>query len=183
LSGIDGYRMLDAEGGVQWPFPEGAKLATPDQHQRRLFADGRFFHADGNARFLFEAPRPLPEPTTASHPFTLLTGRGASSQWHTQTRTKKSALLRRLAPAQIYVELNPVDARRLGVRPRQWVWVVSQRGRVKARAVVTPTVRSGQVFMPMHYATTNQLTFPAFDPYSRQPAYKHCAVDVVIATE
>ena len=31
--------------------------------QRRLFADGRFYHPDGRARFLFEEPRPLPEPT------------------------------------------------------------------------------------------------------------------------
>jgi assimilatory nitrate reductase catalytic subunit len=28
----------------------------------------------------------------------------------------------------------------------------------------------------MHYARANQLTFPAFDPHSRQPSYKHCAV-------
>ena len=32
--------------------------------------------------------------------------------------------------------------------------------------------------MPMHYRETNQLTFPSFDKYSRQPAYKHCAVRV-----
>jgi assimilatory nitrate reductase catalytic subunit len=30
----------------------------------------------------------------------------------------------------------------------------------------------------MHYAAMNRLTFPAFDPYSRQPSYKHCAVRV-----
>ena len=30
--------------------------------------------------------------------------------------------------------------------------------------------------MPMHYAKVNQLTFAAFDPYSRQPSYKNCAV-------
>jgi anaerobic selenocysteine-containing dehydrogenase len=30
----------------------------------------------------------------------------------------------------------------------------------------------------MHYARTNQLTFPDFDPHSRQPSYKTCAVAV-----
>ena len=30
----------------------------------------------------------------------------------------------------------------------------------------------------MHYAETNGLTLPAFDPYSRQPAYKACAVRI-----
>ncbi len=32
--------------------------------------------------------------------------------------------------------------------------------------------------MPMHYPEANRLTFPAFDPYSRQPSYKACAVAV-----
>jgi anaerobic selenocysteine-containing dehydrogenase len=39
-------------------------------------------------------------------------------------------------------------------------------------------VQPGQVFMPMHHPETNQLTFAAFDPYSRQPAYKGCAVRI-----
>ena len=43
---------------------------------------------------------------------------------------------------------------------------------------VTPSVQPGQVFMPMHYATVNQLTLSSFDPYSKQPSYKACAVRV-----
>jgi assimilatory nitrate reductase catalytic subunit len=49
---------------------------------------------------------------------------------------------------------------------------------VRARAFITPTVRAGEVFMPMHYPDMNRLTFPAFDPHSRQPSYKYCAVRV-----
>ena len=30
----------------------------------------------------------------------------------------------------------------------------------------------------MHYDVMNRLTFAAFDPYSRQPAYKACAVRI-----
>jgi assimilatory nitrate reductase catalytic subunit len=44
--------------------------------------------------------------------------------------------------------------------------------------VITPTVAAGQVFVPMHYAETNRLTNPSFDPYSRQPSYKSGAVEV-----
>ena len=54
----------------------------------------------------------------------------------------------------------------------------SQRGQVRARAFVSHVVQPGQVFMPMHAATTNRLTFAAVDPYSRQPSYKACAVRV-----
>jgi len=32
--------------------------------------------------------------------------------------------------------------------------------------------------MPMHYDCVNRLTRAVFDPYSRQPSYKHCAVRV-----
>jgi predicted molibdopterin-dependent oxidoreductase YjgC len=47
-----------------------------------------------------------------------------------------------------------------------------------ASALITPTVQSGQVFIPMHYAEVNLLTHPSFDPHSRQPSYKHCAVSL-----
>jgi assimilatory nitrate reductase catalytic subunit len=141
-----------------------------------LFADGRFFHADGRARFVFEAPRPLREPPNQRYPLTLLTGRGSASQWHTQTRTKKSAVLRKLYPQNVYVEINPADAESLGIRPGEWVFVESQRGRIEAHAFVTRSVPQGQVFLPMHYEMVNQLTHAVFDPYSKQPAYKACAV-------
>jgi assimilatory nitrate reductase catalytic subunit len=160
---------------VQWPYPAGTRDA---EAERRLFADGRFFHPDGRARFLFDDPRPVREPTTARYPLVLLTGRGSSAQWHTETRTGKSPLLRSLAPAGLRVEMAPADAEQRGIRPDAPVVVTSVRGSVPARAFVTATVSPGQVFMPMHDARTNQLTSPSFDPHSRQPSYKWAAVDV-----
>jgi assimilatory nitrate reductase catalytic subunit len=146
--------------------------------ERRLFADGRFFHDDGRAKFYFDEPRDLPEAPDAEFPLLLLTGRGTSSQWHTQTRTEKSDVLRQLYPAQAYVEINPVDAERLGIESGSTVCIASRRAEVTANAFVTPTVQPGQVFMPMHYVKTNALTLPAFDPHSRQPAYKACAISI-----
>jgi anaerobic selenocysteine-containing dehydrogenase len=176
ITGIEGYAMLEAQRGVQWPLPEGRSV--PPGSERRLFEDGRFFHADGRARFVFGEPRRLPEPTCAEYPLTLLTGRGSSTEWHTGTRTRKSAVLRKLSPPSPYVELSPVDAATLGIAPGQKVVVESRRGRFVAQAFVTHAVQPGQVFVPMHHAQANQLTFAAFDPTSRQPAYKACAVKV-----
>jgi assimilatory nitrate reductase catalytic subunit len=176
ITGVEDYVMLDRDGGIQWPLAEGSTLVA---NERRLFEDGRYFTDDGRARFFFAEPRPLPEPTNRDYPFLLLTGRGSSSQWHTQTRTKRSEVLTKLAPTELYVEISPVDARRLGVRPDERVKVTSRRATVEARAFVTHSVKPGEVFMPMHYATMNGLTFAAFDPYSRQPAYKACAVAVI----
>jgi assimilatory nitrate reductase catalytic subunit len=188
IGGIADYRMLDECGGVQWPCPgpitagddangHAHKADTPVQ-ERRLFEDGVYFHPDGKARFIFEEPREAPEKADAQYPHTLLTGRGTSSQWHTQTRTAKSGVLRKLYPANIYVEINPDDAHSLGVAANSRVRVSSRRGSLDATAFLTTTVQRGQVFIPMHYAETNRLTFPAFDPYSRQPSYKACAVKI-----
>ena len=99
-------------------------------------------------------------------------------QWHTQTRTKKSAVLRKRAPEEIYVEINPGDARSRRIRPNQWVVVETRRGKVKAKAVLTHSVKPGQIFIPMHYESTNMLTLASYDPYSRQPSYKACAARV-----
>ncbi|MDB4972336.1 MAG: nitrate reductase [Myxococcaceae bacterium] len=175
ITGIEDYASLDRAGGVQWPLPAGTAL---EDHQRRLFADGLFFTPDQRARFKFDEPRPLPEPTSRAYPFLLLTGRGSSSQWHTQTRTKRSQVLRRLSPSELYVEISPSDAKQLAIEPDELVSVASQRARVQARAFVTHSVKAGEVFMPMHYEVMNRLTFAAFDPYSRQPSYKACAVRV-----
>jgi assimilatory nitrate reductase catalytic subunit len=180
ISGIEDYRMIDECGGVQWPWSaDDSRLSAQEPAvQRRLFADGRYFHADGRAKFIFELPRPMAEPVDSEYPFLLLTGRGTSSQWHTNTRTGKSDVLRKLYPAAIYIEINPLDAERLGIGPNSLVTIASRRGKITATACMTTTLQPGQIFMPMHYARVNQLTYPSFDPYSRQPSYKACAVAV-----
>jgi anaerobic selenocysteine-containing dehydrogenase len=180
FSGIEDYHSLDAAGGIQWPCPSDSADASPE---RRLFADGRFYHKDGRARFFFEEPRPLPEPTGGGFPFLLLTGRGSAAQWHTQTRTAKSDVLRKLYPCDPYVEINPADAEALGLSSGEWVVVESRRGSARARAFVTPTVPAGQLFLPMHDGSTNLLTLSSFDPESRQPAYKACAARVYAARD
>lgn len=175
FSGIADYAQIDAAGGIQWPFPsQHADLAT----ERRLFADGQYFHADGRAKFLFELPRKMPEPPSAQFPLILLTGRGTVAQWHTETRTKNSAVLKKLYPHELCVEIHPSDAERFGIGPHNWVVVASQRAEIRARAFITPSVQPGQVFLPMHNEVVNTLTHASFDPYSKQPSYKACAVSI-----
>jgi anaerobic selenocysteine-containing dehydrogenase len=199
ITGIEDYRTLDACGGIQWPLPTegsvngnvsstaGAEPQDRGKHspvtnsplrERRLFADGQFFTEDRKARFIFEAPRALPEQPDAQFPFVLLTGRSSTAQWHTLTRTDKSDILRRLSPTELFLEMNPEDGKRLGLRQRSKVRVLSRRGELSARALLTASVARGQVFLPMHDVATNRLTLPVVDPYSRQPGYKYCAVRV-----
>ncbi len=209
FSGIEDYKMIDREGGIQWPLPALTSKATASAatvpasdngnasavipaatgsaaptaprkivRERRLFEDGRYYHPDGKAKFQFGPPQPIPEPVTPEFPFALLTGRGSSAQWHTNTRTGKSAVLRKLYSADSLVEIHPEDASRLKVVAGEWVIVRSLRGQARARAAVASTVQPGQLFMPMHDVEVNRLTFPSYDPHSRQPSYKHCAVRI-----
>lgn len=177
ISGIDGYAMLNEHGGVQWPFPAGSTL---EQNERRLFEDGQFFTEDGKANFIFDNSAVHPEPPDAEYPFILLTGRGSASQWHTQTRTDKSAILRQLYPKDPYVEVHPQDAKEKSIQPNQWIEVESRRGKIKARASITPCIQPGQLFVPMHTLAANQLTNSVFDPHSHQPSYKYCAAKLVV---
>ena len=188
INGIRDYQHLDESGGIQWPCPilgldspPAAVTTDSPWNQRRLFADGNFFTRDGKANFYFEEPRPPEEIPCPAYPFTLLTGRGTSSQWHTNSRTQKSDVLRKLYPQECYVEIHPDDAQRLGVANHGQVRIKSRRGELLAGAFLTATVQPGQLFVPMHYYGVNALTHPSFDPHSRQPSYKMCAVMLELA--
>ncbi|HEV8297862.1 MAG TPA: molybdopterin dinucleotide binding domain-containing protein, partial [Acidimicrobiales bacterium] len=100
--------------------------------------------------------------------------------WHTRTKTGRVPVLEKLAP-EAWVEVHPDDAERLGVRSGDAVRIVSSRGQIDAIAVrVSATVREGEVFVPFHYteACANRLTPSEFDPISREPNYKQCAVRI-----
>src|SRR5690606_39081631 len=110
----------------------------------------------------FSPPADLPETTDTAYPFLLLTGRGTSSQWHTQSRTAKSNILRKLYPAEPYIEIHPADAALLSLKEHDTVLIRSRRGEMRASVYLAPTVQPGQLFLPMHYPEVNRLTHPSF---------------------
>ncbi len=181
ITGIDGYAQIERCGGMQWPWSDAdarAASGCDPQQQRRLFEDGLFPTLNGRAKLMVDSPTRSPEPVDTDYPFILLTGRGTVSQWHTQTRTSKSPVLNKLYPSEAYIEIHPEDAIELGIHHNDYVLVSSRRGSLTARACLTPTVSRSQVFLPMHYDTVNRLTLAHFDPHSRQPSYKDCAVRI-----
>lgn len=52
--------------------------------------------------------------------------------------------------------------------------------RIRASVYIAPSIQRGHVFLPMHYPEVNLLTHPSFDPHSRQPNYKACAVAISV---
>ncbi|MDY8108818.1 molybdopterin-dependent oxidoreductase [Fulvimarina sp. 2208YS6-2-32] len=176
LAGLDeaGYDGLEP---VQWPVREGA--GTPGTDDKRFFADGRFYHADGRARFVAVEP---PQDGTCA-PFILNTGR-VRDHWHTMTRTGLSARLSAHI-AEPFAELHPEDARRLAISAADLVEVSSPHGTAVVRALVTDRQRPGSVFVPMHWtkryapsARIGAVAHPISDPHSGQPALKSTGATV-----
>ncbi len=170
------YQAIEDLGGIQWPFPAGA---TGAGETRRLYTDGQFQTDDGKARLIPVKWEPFPEQPNAEFHLVLNTGRTVE-HWHTRTKTGEVAILERLS-ANPWLEMNPRDARKLGLKWSDPVDVVSRRGRIRSLELrITETVAPGQVFVPFHWATfnANQVTQSAFDPISREPNYKQCAVRV-----
>jgi anaerobic selenocysteine-containing dehydrogenase len=176
ITGVD-YALLRATGGVQWPYPEGAKQGT-----ERLFTGG-FPTPDGRARFHVPEYRPPADELTAEFPLVLTTGR-VKDQWHTRTRTGKVAKLNKSVPAP-YLEIHEEDARALGIRDGRLVRVRSRRGVFEVPARITRAIRPGAVFAPFHWgalwserSVANLATAEAFDARSKEPELKFAAVRV-----
>lgn len=175
-SGIT-YAALEEHGGIQWPFPDS--VSTTPEVARRLYSDGQFQTEDGRARLLPTQWAPFPEQPHPEFPLILNTGRTVE-HWHTRTKTGGISILQRMSP-RAWLEMNSVDARKLGLRAHDRVDVISARGRVKEVELrVTEIVAPGQIFLPFHFveSNANQITQSAFDPISREPNYKQCAVRV-----
>ncbi len=169
-------QAYDALQPVQWPVT--ANGGTP-----RLFADGRFHTPSGKARMIAITPRPPAHAPDADHPFVFNTGR-IRDQWHTMTRTGKTARL--LAHiAEPFVEMHPEDARRAGVAAGGLARVHNGHGAMLARVVESEGQRPGSVFAPIHWngcfsgqARAGVLVDAVVDGISGQPEFKHAPVAV-----
>jgi anaerobic selenocysteine-containing dehydrogenase len=93
--------------------------------------------------------------------------------------TRRSSLLEREAPHAL-VQINPDDASRLDIKNLDFVELSSRRGTITARAEVTEQVPRKVLFTSFHFheSPVNILTNPAFDPISKIPEYKGCAVKI-----
>jgi len=172
-----GATITDADYGSMEPFVWGLKK------DRRFFGDGRFFHADGRARFVATALRDPVNPPDAARPLILNTGR-VRDQWHTMTRTGKSVRLAGHRPEPL-LEMHPDDAAQRGLADGDIAEVASAWGRGVLRVHVSDAMRAGEVFAPMHWTAQvsragriNATVNPAVDPISGQPEFKHTPVEI-----
>jgi predicted molibdopterin-dependent oxidoreductase YjgC len=125
---------------------------------------------------------PVAEPVDDEYPLTLTTGR-VLEHWHGGSLTRHASL-NELFPEAL-LEINAVDAARLGIENFSAARVTSRRGSIVLRALVTHKANPGVVFIPFHFAeaAANLLTIDVLDPLAKIPEYKACAVRVTPASE
>lgn len=180
---ISGLAELDRAGydalkPIQWPVnehhPNGAA---------RLFGNGGFSFAGHRAKMVPVVPKAPANLTGPTYPLVLNTGR-IRDQWHTMTRTGKSARLTKHLP-EPYAELNPHDAARYAVADGGLVRLESRFGQALVRVRVTEDQQQGSVFVPMHWSgpyankgLINALVNPATDPVSGEPESKHTPIRI-----
>jgi arsenite oxidase large subunit len=142
------YALLRAAGnnGVQLPIREvkdGQLVGTPI-----LYADAKFDTPDGRAVF---KPSPWPglpakiEAQRARHRFWVNNGR-SNEVWQTGYHDQYNAFVRDRYPLA-YIEINPDDARELGVSAGEVVEVFNEHGSTCAMAYPVADAKRGQTFM------------------------------------
>lgn len=180
LSGLAGLgrTAYDALEPVQWPVTQQAPGGS-----LRLFGDGVFAHANGRARFVATTPRGPENALDDDYPLALNTGR-VRDQWHTMTRTGKSARLGSHVP-EPFIDLHPHDALLSGVREGELARVSSRWGAMVGRVHHSGGIARGGVFVPIHWsgptasdARVGALVNPVVDPVSGEPEFKHTPVKV-----
>ncbi|MDX8410600.1 MAG: molybdopterin-dependent oxidoreductase [Mariprofundaceae bacterium] len=173
------YAILDEQGPQQWPYPDGSMPGET----KRLYENGSFETADGKANFIDVVYRPVAEPTDEQYPISLTTGR-IRDQWHTMTKSGVVPQLMQHAPAP-QLQIPPDDAAAREIGEDDLVRVLSRRGEVIVPVLISGDVRPELVFLPMHWGEmiarsgrANSLTQSVVDPLSKEPEFKHAAVQI-----
>ena len=139
------HKNLAREYGRQWPCTKDHPMGT-----RFLFAQ-----QNGSKPFkLIPVPKPVPEPQTSrDFPLTLVCG-NSLYYWNQNVLIRHSETLRReynilfTDYPQGFVEINPDDAKTLGIHDGQKIRISSELGSGISTARVTLDVRKGTVFLP-----------------------------------
>ncbi|WP_424359548.1 formate dehydrogenase subunit alpha [Methanocella sp. MCL-LM] len=167
------WERLKKPEALHWPCPATDHPGTPILHTVK------FTHPDGLGIFFPVSFKPPAEVPDAEYPLLLTTGR-MIFHYHTGSMTRRSATLDSEVKTG-FVEINPVDAKALGVKMGDKVKVASRRGEIEIAAKVTPNIMKGIIFIPFHFheCSANILTNPALDPFAKMPELKACAAKII----
>jgi formate dehydrogenase major subunit/formate dehydrogenase alpha subunit len=168
-AGVSHQRLHNGET-VQWP------VKNPDHPGTPILHIGQFSRGKGQFNPIEHIPpAELPD---KEYPMILSTGR-VLYHWHGGQMTRRSKGLLEIYPEAL-IEVNDLDAEKMGLNGNKRVRVSSRRGTIEAKAMITDRVPPGMVYANFHFpeASANELTIAALDPVAKIPEYKVCAVKV-----
>jgi formate dehydrogenase alpha subunit len=172
--GITYERLENTLGGIHWPCPSEDHPGTPTMFLQK------FNTPDGLGHFQVVEYKPPAEVPDDQYPYVLTTGRSIF-HYHTGSMTRRTPKLLDEVPRG-FVEVNPDDAIRAGVKSKNVVTLETRRGRIEAEVKVTDEVQPGLLFVPFHFPNScaNVLTIPALDPSAKCAETKVCAVKMKV---
>ena len=168
------HARLDSEEvggrGLQWPCPTKDHPGTYIMHVGKFTRGLGWFYP---AEYVPSAELPCED-----YPIILMTGR-ILYHYTTRAMTGKTPELMEIE-GKSFIEMNIVDADKLGIQHGDRVKVSSRRGSIETTARVGTKTSPGETWMPFHFpdGNANWLTNAALDKYARIPEYKVCAVKV-----
>ncbi len=168
------YEKIEEQGCVQWPCRDES---PEDKGTKYLHKDGKFATANGKANFFAAEWRPPCETENDQYPFTLSTVREVG-HYSVRTMTGNCRALSKLEDEPGWIQMNPEDCEKLGVKHGELIKVVSKRGSTITRVMPTERVKQGATYMTYQWwiGACNELTTAYLDPISNTPEYKYCAV-------
>lgn len=178
---------LRKESGIIWPCPSedhpgttmryvrGYDPLVPKDHPDKMFFYGK---PDGKACVWMRPYKGAAEEPDADYPL-YLTSMRVIDHWHSATMTGKVPELLKANPAA-FVEINPEDAAKAGIKHGDNVIVETRRDSMELPARVSETCRPGLIAVPFFdpKKLVNKLFLDATDPVSREPEYKICAARI-----
>jgi ferredoxin-nitrate reductase len=175
------HEILKKEVSVKWPYK-----TENNQGKERLFEDNQFYTPNKKANLFGIDPEHESEKLSVDYPLILTTGR-IRDQWHTMTKTGVVKKLNKHYP-EPFLEIHPDDAESRNIKENDLVNISGRRGDTRVRAKLTPKIKKGVVFMPMHWGRNlngnlgrcNNLTQDLLDKFSLQPDFKYSAVEVLL---
>ena len=166
------YEKLEKLGCIQWPCrsKEMSDIGTPYLHK------GKFSNPDGKGKFFtaeWRAPREL---ENEEYPLSFSTVREVG-HYSVRTMTGNCRTLRNLEDEPGWIQMNPEDCKKLGIKHGDLVKVVNKRGWCITRCNATERVAKGATYMTYQWwiGCCNELTIGTnLDPVSNTPEYKYC---------
>ena len=170
------YEKMEGLGYIQWPCTDES---PEDQGTTYLYEGQIFDRPNGKAEFFACDWEPPMEEVSEEYPLVLSTVREVG-HYSCRSMTGNCRALAALADEPGFVQMNDQDAKALGIKNNELVWISSSRGKVISRADVSSRTNKGACYMTYQWwiGKCNELTAEHLNPGSRTPEYKYSAVRI-----